>query len=122
MKNTLKKFKPIYTLIIYILITTLFLTTINLIFPLNKKTNQIISFILIIIYSLIIGIKNGLKVKEKAYIEGLKIGLLNISTLYLLSIITLNFTITLKRLLYYLIIISISILGCIIGINKKDTN
>jgi putative membrane protein (TIGR04086 family) len=122
MKNTLKKFKPIYTLIIYILITTLFLTTINLIFPLNKKTNQIISFILIIIYSLITGIKNGLKVKEKAYIEGLKIGLLNISTLYLLSIITLNFTITLKRLLYYLIIISISILGCIIGINKKDTN
>ena len=46
-------------------------------------------------------------------------GLTTILTLLILNIITLNFKINITTILYYLIIIFISILGSIIGINKK---
>lgn len=119
--NLLKIIKPIYKLLIYILIITTIITIINLIFYIKKPINQLISLIALILYILITSIKKGLNINEKAYKEGLKLGIINISTLYMLSIITLNFNITPKRILYYLIILIISILGCIIGINKKDT-
>ncbi len=120
--NFLKKHSYIYKFILFILIITTIQTFINLIFPINKKTNQLISLIIILIYSLFSGIKKGLRSNEKAYLQGLKLGSINILILYILSIITLDFRITIKRILYYLIIIGITILGSIIGINKKGTN
>lgn len=120
--NLTKKIKPIYSLLIFILIYTVVITIISLIFYINKSTNQLLNLISIIMYSLITSIKKGLNIEEKAYKEGLKLGLINITTLYILSFLTGNIKITLKRILYYLIIIIISILGCIIGLNKKDTN
>ena len=119
--NIIKKYSYILKLIIFILLVTTILTIINLIYPLNKNTNQIISLIIITIYSLITGIKKGIKCEEKAYIEGLKLGTINVITLYILSLITLDFRITIKRIIYYLIIIGITTLGSIIGINKKNT-
>ena len=56
---------------------------------------------------------------KKGYIEGLKIGLLFTISFLIITLITSHFN--LKLLLYYFIIIITSILGSIIGINKKKT-
>lgn len=117
--NILKKYDYIFKYILFILIATIITTIINIIIPLNKNTNQIITFIYMLIYSFILGIKKGLKSNEKAYLEGLKLGIIETLILYSLSIITLDFRISIKRILYYLIIITITTLGSIIGINKK---
>ena len=82
--------------------------------------NDIISIIKIISYLIIFiitGIYIGLKSKRKAYIEGLKLSLIIISIFFIISII---FTrINIKSILSYLIIISLIVLGSIIGINIK---
>ena len=96
----LKKYNHIYKLIIFILILTLIMTLLNLIFTINNNINSIICLISVLLFSLILGIKKGLKTEEKAYIEGLKIGLLNILTLYILNCITLNFALPIKNILY----------------------
>lgn len=115
----LNKIKPAIKLTIYIVIIAIIQTMINLIINISNTTNQLISVILLSIYIFITNISIGKKVNDKAYLIGLKNGAITILTLLVLSIITFNFTINSKTILFYLIIIFVSILGCIIGINKK---
>lgn len=117
--SIIKKYKNIYKLIIYILIISSIQTILNLIFNINNTINTFISLSLILIYTLISNIKNGKNIKDKAYKYGFINGLITIITLFILSIITFSFTFNLKTIIYYLLIIFISILGSIIGINKK---
>ncbi len=116
-----KKNDYIYKFLLFILVLSLILTIINSIFYLNNNINSIISLISILSYSLIIGIKRGLKIEEKAYKEGLKIGIIFVTILYILNCLTLNFSLHLKKIVYFLIIIITTILGSIIGINKKNS-
>lgn len=115
----LTKFKTTFKLYLYVISITTFLTFINLIIDIPNKTNQIISLILLSLYTLITNIKLGKKTTDKAYKTGLKNGLITSISLIILSLITFNFTFNIKTLLFHIIIIFISILGCIIGINKK---
>lgn len=115
----LKENKTIIYTIILVISLTILETIINLILPLKNQTNQIINFIIINIHSFILGYKTGLQTNKKGYIEGIKTGLKIIITIYILGIITFSFKITLKRILYFLLIILTSTLGSIIGINKK---
>lgn len=115
----LKENKMIIYTIIIVLSLSIIETIINLIVPLKEQTNQIISFIIINIYSFILGYNTGLHTNKKGYIEGLKTSLKIIITIYTLGIITMSFKITLKRLIYFLLIILTTTLGSIIGINKK---
>lgn len=117
----IKKYNYIYSFPLFILILTFLLTIINIFFTINKTTNNIISLIAILLYSLIVGIKKGLNTEEKAYKEGLKLGLINILILYILNCFTCNFALPLKKIIYFLVIGITTILGSIIGINKKNT-
>lgn len=118
----IKKYQEYIKLPIFIIILSIILTIINLIINLNNNLNSLISLISVLVYSLIIGIKRGINTKEQAYKEGLKLGLINIIILYILNCLTLNFSLSLKKLLYFIIIYTTIILGCIIGINKKGSN
>ena len=115
----LKNYKPTLKFILYITIITSIQTILNLIFNINNTINTFISLSLILIYILISNIKNGKNIKDKAYKYGFINGLITILTLFILSIITFSFSFNLKTIIYYLLIIFISILGSIIGINKK---
>jgi hypothetical protein len=64
-------------------------------------------------------IYTGKTLTDKAYKTGFTNGLITVGTLLILSLLSFSFTFNLQTALYYLIIIFISILGCIIGINKK---
>lgn len=115
----LKNYKQYLKLIIYILLISSLQAILNIIINIPNNINQFISLILLGLYIFISNIKIGKQLEDRAYIYGIKNGLITTLTLILLSIITFTFTINFKTILYYLIIIFISILGCIIGINKK---
>lgn len=119
--KVLKKYDYIWKFILFILITTFILTIINLIFPLKNEINSIISLLFILLFSFIQSLKKGLHTEEKAYRQGFKVGMINIFILYILSAITLNFGLQLKKLIYYFIVIITCILGSVIGINKKNS-
>ena len=117
--NYIKKYNYIYKFMLYILIICTIQTIINLILKINTTTNQLISLISIILYIFTTSIIDGKKTTKKAYKQGLKMGLIYILILYILGIPFLVFKINLKKLIYFLIIVLISTLGTIIGINKK---
>lgn len=117
----LKKYDYIWKFILFILIFTFVLTIVNLIFPLKNSINSLVSLIAVLIYSLFVGFKKGMKVEEKAYKAGLILGFTNVVILYFMGFLALNFGMTIKKLLYFVIIIITTILGSIIGINKKNS-
>ena len=107
--------------IILFLILNLVITIISYFDLLNLKGVNIIKSIILVITFLISGIYIGKISKSKAYLEGIKISLLFI-LISLLSILLFKLDFSYKTLLNYLLIIIISILGSIIGINiKKKT-
>ena len=59
------------------------------------------------------------KVKEKGWLEGLKLGLLLIIVFIAISSFA-NTSFSIKMMLYYLIILITAILGGMIGINKSE--
>lgn len=115
----LKNYKQYLKLIIYILLISSFQAILNIVINIPNSINQLLSLILLGTYLFISNLNIGKRLDDKAYIHGIKNGLITTLTLILLSIITFTFTFNFKTILYYLIIIFISILGCIIGINKK---
>ena len=115
----IKKLKPSLFLTTYILLLSLKKTALNCVITKKEQTNSEISLIGIKIFVIIYNIKKGKKTEKKAYKTGLKNGLIFTLTLIFLSIITNSFSFTLRKTLYFMIIISISIMGSIIGINKK---
>ncbi len=118
----LNKFSYFIKLLIYIIIMAIILAIINLFLNINQIVNKIIILVSINIYILIQNIKLGKRITNKAYIKGLKQGILTVAFLYILSLITFTFKFTMNRIIYYIITIVICILGHIIGINKKDLN
>ena len=61
----------------------------------------------------------GKKAKEKGWLEGLKFGIIIITILFLINWIILKQELNIKNFIYYLILITSSILGGMIGISKK---
>ncbi len=84
------------------------------------KLNSIvkINFVVISIITLILGVIEGKKTSKKGYLEGLKIGGIVISILFLLNLILYR-SFSLYILLYYLVIIASTTIGSMIGINLK---
>ncbi len=88
----------------------------------NIISSSISSFMDIIIPSisfLVSGIYMGKKVLSKGWLEGLKIGLILLFVFILISILLFNYTYDFKNLLYYIILLISSMLGGMIGINRK---
>lgn len=112
-----KLLKPFIYMLISLLIGTLLLTLINYINSgfIFKSLKLIIPIISMFIGGFMIG-KRSIK---KGWLEGIKIGLIFIFILVLYNLIILNNPFTLKTIIYYLILLSISVVGSMLGINKK---
>ena len=117
--NLIKKYNSIHKFIIYILIITSIQTILNLFININTTINQTISLIALISFVFIQSFKKGKTTEKQAYKEGIKIGIIYILILYIIGLPLLLYKISIKRIIYYSIIIVISILGTILGINKK---
>lgn len=86
--------------------------------------NDSLTLILILIINLIVffiyGFIEGKKTNKKAIIEGLITGLSLIACLFLLSVIVFNKVFSVGTVMYYLFLITSSIIGSIMGKNKKE--
>ena len=122
MNKYLKYLKGLILILGVLFSSTLLISIFYYLNILNDGFNNYLLLISSFLSMLVGGIYIGLKSKEKGYIEGLKIGLLSIFILMILSIIIYKTNINYKNIIYYLILLSSSILGSMIGINKKKTD
>lgn len=107
----------------YIIGSILILTFISTIFSyfniFSDKVMSIIKIIIPIIGLLIGGFYIGKRSLKKGFIEGLKLGLIFSVFLIIFNFLALGNSFKVKYLLFYLILIISSILGSMIGINRK---
>lgn len=106
----------IYT-ISTILIGTTILTILNYFNILNGTPLKTLMLLIPVIGVFIGSFLIGKTSNQKGYIEGLKYGIIWIISLLIINLITKNFTIT--SIIYYIILILISIFAGVLGINKK---
>lgn len=101
------------------LLITLISSTLSYFNIINDTFNNILKIISIIGGTFIGGIYIGLKSENKGYLEGIKIG--GIILLFMISLSYLGFdnNFNIMNIIYYLVLFIISIVGSIIGINKK---
>ena len=106
-------------MLIIIILSSLILTILNYFDVLNKGTISILKILIVTITYFIGGFLIGKKSIKKGWLEGLKFGLIISIILILFNILGLKYF-DIKLILYYLILITSSILGSMIGINKKN--
>ena len=116
MKKIINKFKLYLYFLLAIVISNLALSMFNIL-GLRDNITKIISIIIFILFFFIAGFIKGKNVDKKGYIQGLKIGLELILILFLLSLF--SFSLNIKTIIYYMILLLSSIFGSTIGINKK---
>lgn len=121
MKYFKKVLMPLSYTFISILILTLLLTILNYSGFIKNNLLSIFKIIIPIISVLIGSIKIGKLSTKKGYLEGIKFGALLTLLLLIINLILQN-PFKVKYLLFYIILIITSILGSMIGINKRNQN
>ena len=108
---------------IYIIGSILILTFITTIFSyfniLNDKITSIIKIIIPVISMLIGGFYIGKRSSKKGFLEGLKLGAIFSIVLIIFNYLAFDNSFKFKYMLFYIILITSSILGSMIGINRK---
>lgn len=102
-----------------ILIITFLVTLLNYFNIISDKIISIFKILIPIISLFIGGFYIGKNSNNKGYLEGLKLGGIFSIFLLIFNFLALNNSFKLKYLLFYLILIVSSILGSMIGINRK---
>ena len=119
MNNYLKYLK----VFLYIFIPLLFLNLLlSIFYYFNIFDDNVINYLRIIIFPIsmfIGGIYLGNKANKRGWLEGIKIGLFISIIFFIIGILIYKFS--LKRVLYYLILVFASVIGSMIGISKKRT-
>lgn len=118
--NYLKKLvKPLLYTFLSIIILTLLITILNYSEFIKNNTLSIFKIIIPILSVIIGSIKLGTMTIKKGYMEGLKFGLILCALLIIINLILGN-PFEIRYVLFYIILIISSILGSMIGINKKS--
>lgn len=110
--------KAIAYIFFYLIIFILLLTLLHYFNIINESLLEIGKLIAVFISLFIGGFKVGKRETKKGWLAGIKLSLIIIIIFLLLSL-SFSFKISLRTLVYYLIIITSSMMGSIIGINKK---
>lgn len=114
--KTLIKYLGYY--VAFLLLLVFLCSFLNLLGINNTITNFII-FIFNLIFYFIFGLKNGINAPNKGYIAGLKVGLLFLIPLIIINLFTIRIFFNITTIIYYIILLLTSILGGMMGINKK---
>ena len=102
-----------------LLILTFIITFLNYFNIISDKVISIFKILIPIISLFIGGFYIGKNSNSKGYLEGLKLGFIFSLILIIFNYLAFDYSFKLKYLLFYLIIITSSILGSMIGINKN---
>lgn len=112
-------FKSIFFLLLYLLLGSILSSIFYLYTNMSYNVNCLILFIWSAIGLFVINFLNGKRTNQKGYLEGLKLGDLVILLFFIISLFTKDF-ISLSKIIYYGVLILISIIASSIGINFKD--
>lgn len=112
-------FKSIFFLLLYLLLGSILSSIFYLYTNMSYNVNCLILFIWSAIGLFAINFLNGKRTNQKGYLEGVKLGGLVILLFFIISLITKDF-ISLSKIIYYGVLILISIIASSIGINFKD--
>lgn len=112
-------FKSILFLLLYLLLGSILSSIFYLYTNMSYNVNCLILFIWSAIGLFVVNFLNGKRTNQKGYLEGLKLGGLVILLFFIISLFTKDF-ISLSKIIYYGVLILISIIASSIGINFKD--
>ncbi len=118
MNYIIKYGKRLLWMSLSIIITLLFITVLYYFNIISKDLNHIFMLINLIINIFISAYILGKNSTKKGYIEGIKHSLIIIILFFIFTLLSRE-VLSYKVLIYYIIIITSSILGSISGINKK---
>lgn len=117
--NKIKNYiKSITITISTIIILSILINALNYINILNQNTYKILIITSSSIATLLGTYYLGTQTKQKGYLEGIKYGII-ITTLFITLALITKQNINIESILYYLILITTSIIGSMIGINRK---
>lgn len=117
--NIKKYLYSLLYILIGILLFSIIITILNYFNLIDTNTLKYFKLIAIILPSFIGGIYIGKRAEKLGYLEGLKIGAVVVVIIALLNYLGFNSDFSISSILYYIIILISSVLGSIIGINKK---
>ncbi len=104
---------------IFLIIIVFLCSLLNLI-----GTNYTITNLLLLIFNIlaffVFSFSTGKTATAKGYIAGLKQGLLFLGVLIIISLISSRNIFTLSTIIYYVVLLLTSLIGGMMGINKKD--
>ena len=109
----------------FVLVVAVFAIILTIFNYYDIVTNKLFKVIKVLIPSLALfigGYKVGNSANKKGYIEGIKLSLIVIVILFMFSYLGFNASFSISLILYYIILIISSMLGAMIGINKKITS
>lgn len=119
MANTIKYLKTLIYILVPILLLNTFITLLYYFNIVGSGTINYLKLFIVAISMLIGGIYIGSKASKKGWLEGLKIGLEVIIILFVISYLAFDQGMNIKTVIYYFILLSSSMLGSMVGINKR---
>lgn len=118
--NYLKILGKSFLYIISILfISTIIITLLNYFNIFGSKLVTFFKIVIALISMFVGGFIMGKNSKQKGWLEGLKLGLITLAILLLVNYVILNQNLDIRNLVYYLILLSSTIFGSMVGINKR---
>lgn len=86
---------------------------------LSYKATSILNIIAMVVLFFVFGFIEGINASKKGFLAGLKIGLIFLVIIMLVNLILFRTPFMISRILYYIILLFTSVLGSMLGINRK---
>lgn len=122
MNKYIKYLKALLYTFISILTFNLILSIIYYFDIVSDNLFNILKIITTSISFIIGGIYIGSKSNKRGYLEGIITGLIIVFLFFLISYLAFDNGININKIIYYLVILSTSTIGAMIGINKKKND
>lgn len=113
--------KSLLAILIPFFVLLLTITILSYFDIMSTTISNYFKIIIPVISMMIGGFYLGKRSKEKGWLEGIKIGLIFLILLFIFSYLAFSKGMNLRTLIYYFILLISSMLGSMIGINKKKT-
>lgn len=112
--------KSLLYVFVPILVIVFILTLLNYFGIMSYKTLNVIKYVVLIISVFVGAFIFGKNSKNKGWLEGLKFGGIILLILLLFNYLVFTMPFNIKALIYYCIVLGMSIAGSVLGINRKS--